>query len=120
MSNCRCNDIHNCKSKIEKLSYIRNALIAMEAQVTNLNHKVNGVSEKGAPAYEGMNAGELKGIIMDLDNEICSVKNDFQTDVSNRIQNLKNDLYYMENEDDKYHEEKRLAMLALQEGETNE
>ena len=120
MSNCRCNDIHNCKSKIEKLSYIRNVLIAMEAQVTNLNHKVNGVSEKAAPAYEGMNAGELKGIIMDLDNEICSVKNDFQTDVSNRIQNLKNDLYHMESEDDKYHEEKRLAMLALQEGETNE
>lgn len=95
MSNCRCNDIHNSKSKIEKLSYIRNALIALEAQVTSLNYKVNNVSEKVVPAYEGMNAGELKGIIMDLDNEIYRVKNDFQTDVSNHIQKLKNELYHM-------------------------
>lgn len=120
MSNCRCNDIQNCKSKIEKLSYIRNALIVMEAQVINLNHKVNGVSEKAALAYEGMNAGELKGIIMDLDNEIYSVRNDFQTDVSNHIQKLENELYQMENEDSKFHEEERLAMLALQEGEKDE
>ncbi len=120
MSNCRCNDIQNCKSKIEKLSYIRNALTAMETQVTNFNHKVNSISEKATLAYEGMNAGELKGIIMDLDNEIYSVRNDFQTDVSNHIQKLKNELYQMENEDSKFHEEEKLAMLALQEGETDE
>ena len=120
MSNCRCNDIHNCKSKIDKLSYIRNALIATEAQITSLNHKVNSVSEKAVSAYEGTNAGELKGIIMDLDSEIYSVRNDFQTDVSNHMQKLKDELYQMENEDSKFHEEERLAMLALQEGETDE
>ena len=117
MSNCRCEDIRTCKDKIEKLEYIINALQAMNAQITNLNDKVNSLSEKAALSYEGINTSELKGAIMNLDNDIYVVKNDFQAMISNKVQQLKTELHCMEDEDKEYHEEEKLAACILQEGE---
>lgn len=105
MSRCRCSDIDNCKKEISILEDAESEFEGYGGQLEKIAELLERASKHIGMAYDINNRDSFLNDVIGLDRDINEAKEDFQSEIGNRLQELYSELSDMEEEDEDYHSE---------------
>lgn len=107
MSSCKCSEITDYRNRIRNLDSAIWKLERCDERITSISDNLSSLAAYSEQAYSAEKMKELETAIKKLDDDMQSVKSDFQQRVVEKRTQLSVKLNEMIREDHDYHEEQR-------------
>lgn len=107
MSRCRCSEITSYRNRIKNLDSAIWKLGRCDGRVANISNNLSNLASYSGQAYSAEKIEEIKTVIGTLDDDMQSVKSEFERSVVEKRTQLSVRLNEMSSEDHNYHEEQR-------------
>lgn len=110
MSSCRCGDITNWESKIQRLSELKDRIEGCAGRFSAVETGLNSLSVSSNEAFESNQKENLITTVKLLNEdlvELIMMKNGFRLKQHHTLKSLSSQLSSMRQEDYDYHEEER-------------
>lgn len=107
MSSCKCSEITDYRNRIRNLDSAIWNLERCDERITGISDNLSSLASYSEQAYSAEKMKEFETAIKKLDDDMQSVKSDFQQSVVEKRTQLSVRLNEMVSEDRDYHEEQR-------------